>query len=126
MYLINFQYDLSTEWLICPLDAKRKVTSVSASRHYVVIVYGQKSVYYQSTESSFQARDWLPLETPASQIAVSNSGLQLWRLYKGTVYQGLFVNPRIPVAQHWTVLDSYISSIGIVQLVIFHLLILST
>jgi hypothetical protein len=101
------------------LDAKRKVTSISASRHYVVIVYGHKSVYYQSTESSFQSRDWLPIETPASQIAVSNSGQQLWRLYKGTAYQGLIVNPHCPVAQHWTVLDSYISSIGIVQLVIF-------
>jgi hypothetical protein len=124
-YLMNLQDDLCTDWLICPLDAKRKVTSVSASRHYVVIVYGHKSVYYQSTESSFQARDWLPIETPASQIAVSSSGQQLWRLYKGTAYQGLIVNPHCPVAQHWTVFDSYISSIGIVQLVIFYHLILS-
>lgn len=98
------------------------MTSISASRHYVVIVYGHKSVYYQSTESSFQSRDWLPIETPASQIAVSISGQQLWRLYKGTAYQGLIVNPHCPVAQHWTVLDSYISSIGIVQLVIFLIL----
>lgn len=103
--------------MICPLDSKRKVTSVAASRHYVVIVYGNKSLYYQSTESTFQARDWLPIATPASQIAVSTSGQQLWRLYKGTAYQGFIVNPHCPVAQHWNALDSYIASIGIVQLV---------
>lgn len=99
------------------MDAKKKVTSVAACRQYVVVIYSQKDVYYQSTESTFEARDWLPISTPASQIAVSSSGQQLWRLYKGRVYQGLFVNPHCPVAQHWTALDSYISSIGIVQLV---------
>lgn len=99
------------------MDPKRKVSSVTACRHYVVVIYSQKYVYYQSTESTFEARDWLPIATPANQIAVSNSGQQLWRLYKGTAYQGVFVNPHCPVAQHWTVLDSYISSIGIVQLV---------
>lgn len=113
----NISVEELSEWIICPIDAKRKVTSVSASQHYVVIVYSHKYVYYQSTESSFQARDWLPIETPASQIAVSSSGQQLWRLYKGTAYQGLIVNPHCPVAQHWNALDSYISSIGIVQLV---------
>lgn len=105
------------EWLNCPLGGKRKVTSLAACQHYVVYVDNYKSVYYQSTESSFEARDWLFIDVPASQIAVTNSGQQLWRLYRGTAYQGSIVNVHCPVAQHWATVESYVSSIGIVQLV---------
>lgn len=113
-----FPQDDLSEWLICHLDAEREVVSVAASDHYVVIIYGHKSVFYQSTESNFQAMNWLPIKTPASQIAVSSSGHHLWRLYEGTAYQGVNVSSYHPKTKEWTAVDKEVSSIGIVQMVI--------
>ncbi len=104
-------------WRVCPLDTKRKVTSLAAGKSYVVIIDSEKSVYYQAKESSFQARDWLPVDSPASQVVVA--GTKLWRIYKNRVYQGSSVNPHCPFAEQWTVLESGVSFLAVSQLVFF-------
>lgn len=113
--LLSWDLNCFQSWLICPLDAKRKLTSISCCRHYVAAIDGHKFVYYQSTESSFQARDWLPIDTPASQVV--SAGPKLWRIFKNVAYQGVCANTYGPFAESWTTVESSVSSLSVVQLV---------
>lgn len=103
------------EWSVCPLDAKRKITSLSSGRHYVVIVDSDKSVFYQAIDSTFQGRDWLPVDAPSSHMVMTEE--KLWRIHKSWVYEGADVNPYCPFADSWTALESSVSSMAVARLV---------
>jgi len=100
-----------------PLNGKCRVTGLVACRHYVVVIDGQKWLYYQPTEPQLLAFDWLPVDTPGNQLVISSSGQLLWRLYRSTVYWGWSVNSRCPEAQTWTAFENGVSQFGVSQLV---------
>ena len=107
-----------SKWLSCSLPGTQRVTHMAACRSYIVVVDGQKSVYYQLIDSScHQSGVWIHVDVVAHQMCVSYCGRHLWRLYKGTVYQGLGVSLMCPSARSWDVVASNIASIGLVRLV---------
>lgn len=73
-------------WMICPLAGTQKLASLSVCRSYVVAVDGNGCVFYQSTDSAFRWRNWLPVDVAANHICVSYSAKQLWRLFKGITF----------------------------------------
>ena len=115
--ILNCQQGYQARWMICPLAGTQKLTSLGVCRSYLVAVDGNSCVFYQSTESTLRWRNWLPVDVAANHICLSYSAKQLWRLLKGTVYQGVDANANCPVAQRWNSVDSGVASIGIVQLV---------
>ena len=73
-------------WMICPLAGTQKLACLSVCRGYVVAVDANGCVFYQSTDSTFRWRNWLPVDVTANHICVSYSAKQLWRLWKGITF----------------------------------------
>ena len=91
-------------WMICPLAGTQKLACLSVCRGYVVAVDANGCVFYQSTDSTFRWRNWLPVDVTANHICVSYSAKQLWRLWKGITF-----DPSLPFESIFPQLSSDIT-----------------